>query len=254
MHAVRSAKPGQIILLGAGRFDEQVTLDKDVHIVGPREAVLECSKGTTLRCKGPAAPSVKGIAIRCTAPNSCAVWISGGSRAVVEGCDVSSSGLNGIEVRDEGTAPTLRDNWVHDCGQAGILFHESSKGVAEANDVYGNGSAGIAIQTGADPVVRGNKVHDGKAAGIHVLESGRGTVEANDVYGNAEVGVHIELGADPAVKGNRIHDQQWGVLVRDGGEGTIAGNVLERHGCGEEKAIDVAPDCAGCRLEGNTVR
>eukprot|EP00741_Cyanophora_paradoxa_P009995 tig00000157_g9681.t1 len=254
MDAVRSAKTGQTILLAPGRYYEQMTLDKDVRIVGPREAVLEWDQGVTLHCSSPAAPSVKGITIRCSAPTHCAVWITDGSRAAVEGCDVSSAGLNGIEVCDAGTASTLHGNAVHDCGAAGILFHESAKGVAEGNDVYGNASSGIQISDGADPVVLGNKVRDGKQVGIVVWNNGRGTVEGNDVYGNAKAGIQILGGADPVVRGNRIHDQQWGILVHRGGKGTVAGNTLERLGCGEEKAIDVAPDCAGCRLEGNTVR
>eukprot|EP00741_Cyanophora_paradoxa_P009989 tig00000157_g9675.t1 len=183
MDAVRAAKPGQTIFLAPGRYNEQVTLDKDVHIVGPREAVLKWDQGSTLKCTGPAAPTVKGITIRCTAPKSCAVWITGGSRAVVEGCDVSSAGLNGIEARDEGTTPTLRGNTVHDCGQAGILFHTLAKGVAEANDVYGNA----------------------------------------------------------------LSDIKFGIVVRDGGKGAVSSSMLE-------DAVNVAPDCTGCRLEGNTVR
>eukprot|EP00741_Cyanophora_paradoxa_P009993 tig00000157_g9679.t1 len=252
MDAVRFAKPGQTILLSPGRYYEQVVLDKDVSIVGPREAVLEWDQGVTLLCEDPAAPSVKGITIRNAATKNSAVWIAGGSRAVVEGCNVFGAGLSGIEVRDEGTAPTLRGNTVHDCGQAGILFHESAKGVAECNDVYGNGFGGFAIQTCAAPFVRGNKVHDGEACGILVREKGRGTFLGNDIYGNARSGIEIKTGADPVVLDNRIHDQQWGIFVSNGGKGAVTGNALERLGPRLKDAIDVGPDCTCCHLDGNT--
>eukprot|EP00741_Cyanophora_paradoxa_P010010 tig00000157_g9696.t1 len=225
--AVARAAPGQTVRLAPGQYKEKLVLNKDVHIVGPpdAEAVLEWDKGPTLHCTGPAAPSVKGITIRCSAPEWPAIWITGGSRAAVENCDVSSTCLSGIEVRDEGTAPTLRGNTVHDCGQAGIVFRTSAKGVAEGNDVFGNANAGIGIATGADPVVRANKVHDDKQGGILVYENGRGTVEGNDVYGNARAGIAISTGADPVVKGNKVHDgMASGILVAENGRGTVEGN------------------------------
>eukprot|EP00741_Cyanophora_paradoxa_P010026 tig00000157_g9712.t1 len=254
--AVVRAAPGQTVRVQPGRYKEQLVLDKDVHIHGSREAVLEWDQDVTLHCKGPAAPSVKGITICNTAPEEPAVWITGGSRAIVEGCDVSSSGSSGFQVKDKGTAPTLRGNAVHDCGGAGIIFHTSAKGVAEGNDVYGNVNAGIEIKTGADPVVKGNKVHDGKAGGIFVNENGRGTVEGNDVYGNALAGIEIREGSDPVFKGNRVHDQKYGICVRDGGKGTISGNTLERISdpsyapCSGVKVLD------GCTpaVQGNTFR
>eukprot|EP00741_Cyanophora_paradoxa_P010031 tig00000157_g9717.t1 len=223
--AVARAAPGQTIRVQPGRYKEQLVLDKAVHVVGPREAVLEWDQSPTLHCKGPVAPSVKGITIRNTGPKNGTLWITGGSQAVVEGCDVSSAGMNGIEVKDDGTAPTLRGNAVHDCGGAGIFFYTSAKGVAEGNDVYGNANSGIQISEGADPVVKGNKVHDGKAAGMYVLENGRGTVEGNDVYGNANSGIAIKTGADPVVRGNKVHDgKQGGILVYENGRGTVEGN------------------------------
>eukprot|EP00741_Cyanophora_paradoxa_P018852 tig00021098_g18198.t1 len=216
---VARAAPGQTIRLEPNWFKEQVVLDKEVHIVGPREAILEWDEGFTLHCacKGPAAPSVKGVTVRNSAPQAPAVWITEGSRAVVERCNVSSAGLAGIEVHDEGTAPTLRENGVHDCGGGGIYFQSAAGGLAE-----GNGEAGTLAS-----------------------EGGRGTVEGNDVHGNELAGVQIRQGADPVVRGNRIHDrdQQFGVYVNLGGKGTLVNNVLERLGPGPSDALDVDPEC-----------
>eukprot|EP00741_Cyanophora_paradoxa_P025766 tig00000391_g24863.t1 len=224
-NAVRRAAVGQTIRLAPGVYRQQLVLDKEVHVVGPREAVFKWDQGPTLHCKGPAAPSVKGITIRNTARGETAVWITDGSRVFVEGCDVSSAGLSGIFVSEEGTAPTMRGNVVHDCGGIGIFFHASAKGVAEGNDIYDIKVAGIQITSGADPIVRGNKVHDGKQGGIFVNENGRGTVEGNDVYGNALAGIQINDGADPVVRGNKVHNgKSGGIWVFDNGRGTVVGN------------------------------
>eukprot|EP00741_Cyanophora_paradoxa_P017413 tig00020965_g16822.t1 len=231
--AVVRAAPGQTIRLYPGWYKEELVLEKDVNIVGPREAVLECNQGVALHCAGPAAPSVKGITIRGaglrdfpeTITGIPAVQITDGSRVLLEGCDVSSSRYSGILVNGAETAPTLRGNVLHGCGRCGVAFQRSAKGVAEGNDVYGNALAGIKICTGADPIVRGNTVHDGKLCGILVFKNGRGTVEGNDVYGNALGGIEIGIGADPIVRSNMVHDgKQCGILVFENGRGTVEGN------------------------------
>eukprot|EP00741_Cyanophora_paradoxa_P018908 tig00021105_g18254.t1 len=235
--AVARATPGQTIRLFPGRYKEAILLEKEVHIVGSREAILEYNQGETLRFKGPAAPSVRGITIRGSdstivpdgEPTGAipAVRITEGSRAVLEGCDVSCTLYSGIIVSGEGTSATLRGNAVHDCGERGISFHASAKGVAEDNDVFGNTRSGIAIDTGADPVVRGNKIRDGENAGIYVCENGRGTVEDNDIYGNALAGIQVSTGADPVVRGNKVFDgKSSGIFVLESGRGNIEDNDI----------------------------
>eukprot|EP00741_Cyanophora_paradoxa_P020547 tig00000227_g19834.t1 len=107
--------------------------------------------------------------------------IVGGSRALLEDCDISSAGWSGVVVRGEGTEPTLRENEIHGCGGAGVRFQAGAGGLAEGNDVYGNAHAGVSIEGEADPTVRNNAIHDGRSAGVVVCDFGRGTVEHNDI-------------------------------------------------------------------------
>eukprot|EP00741_Cyanophora_paradoxa_P007858 tig00001222_g7602.t1 len=206
MDAVRRAAAGQTIHLAPGVYREHVVLDKEVHIVGSREAVLTWTKDITLLCMGPAAPSVRGVSIRSDLFS--AVVIENGSRAVVEDCDVSSSEGVGIGVCGERTAPTLRGNAVHTCTRApAIAFSLSAKGVAEGNDVYGNAGAGIVIMYFADPIVRGNRVRDQKH-GIYVCNCGKGTIEGNTLERISDQslvscgGVKAESSCAPVVRGN----------------------------------------------------
>eukprot|EP00741_Cyanophora_paradoxa_P009921 tig00000157_g9610.t1 len=163
------------------RYKEQLVLDTDVRVVGPREAVLEWDGGpATLVCKGLAAPTVKGITIRNTGPKNAAVLINGGSRAVVEGCDVSNAreGISGVDVCDAGTAPILRGNIVHDCGVMGLCFYASAKGTAEGNDIYRNAGPGVGIMDDANVSVRGNRIHD-QESGIQLYRGGKAAMEGN---------------------------------------------------------------------------
>ena len=58
-------------------------------------------------------------------------------------------------------------------------------GTLEDNDITGNTSAGVAIQTGGNPTVRGNRVNRNSYEAIWIYEDGRGVVEDNDLTGNA---------------------------------------------------------------------
>eukprot|EP00741_Cyanophora_paradoxa_P007160 tig00000123_g6929.t1 len=208
MNAVRLAAIGQTIRLAPGLHREQVLLTKDVRIVGSRDAVLEWGRGTTLSFAGSAMPSVSGITIRSIG-DKCAVEIHARSRAVVEDCDVSSSAI-GIYVRDEGTAPTLRRNVVHDCGGVAFRFERQACGMAEGNDIYGNVGLGFLTVGGADPVIQGNRIHD-QRFGICVAEQGKGTVKenmleriSNPLYASCG-GVNVLPGSACVVNGNTFH-------------------------------------------------
>eukprot|EP00741_Cyanophora_paradoxa_P006406 tig00001001_g6208.t1 len=246
--AVAQAAPGQTIRLAPGQYkvEETVVLDKDVHIVGPREleAVLEASgeQRTVLMSKGPAAPSIRGITIQHAGisryGSDRALWITDGSRAVVKGCvlSVAPAGLCGIHISGETTAPTLRGNAVHSCGRIGIFFGDSAAGVAEGNFVYGNKlkGAGILIRDGADPVVRGNSVYDGNGAGIMVRGGAKGTIDGNDVHGNKGTGIVIEDSKGTVVRGNTstctvegnevYGNADAGIVISDGGDAVVKGN------------------------------
>eukprot|EP00741_Cyanophora_paradoxa_P013232 tig00000178_g12781.t1 len=192
MDAVRRAAPGQTIRLDAGIYKEQVVLDKEVHIVGSRQAVLLWDnqldrdvdeRSFTVLCKGPFAPSIKGITIantiQDTRTNMRALWIKDGSRAVIENCDISKTGGRGIEISGEGTAPILRANHVHNCGLSGVYFHSKAKGLLDSCEMQHNGNAGVAIASGADPVVTANWIAD-QSRGIIVCQGGKGTIERNE--------------------------------------------------------------------------
>eukprot|EP00741_Cyanophora_paradoxa_P020153 tig00000219_g19454.t1 len=198
--------------------------------------------------QGAAAPSVRGITIRGLAPGAPAVLVTGGSRATIEDCDVSSAGWSGVEVAHEGTAPALRSNSVHSCGGAGLLFHRGARGLAEQNDVFANSRAGVEVEGGADPTVRGNRIHDGRQGGVHIRRGARGTVEGNDIFGNALAGIGIE-DSEPVVRNNRVHDQRFGVVCCEASRGAVTGNLLARISDPADPAyaacrgIKVAPDC-----------
>eukprot|EP00741_Cyanophora_paradoxa_P007444 tig00001128_g7199.t1 len=205
MDAVRWADAGQKIHLAAGVYKERVVLEKEVHIVGPREAILE-SDGFEptlhIMIKGPrpAAPTLRGITIRSRQSSAVKIEPAAavGTRRgevpvevtgsiIIEGCDIkggASKQSHGIYVLN--ASPVLRENLVHDSGGAAIWFFGASQGIAEGNDVFGNNEAGIVISERADPIVRANRIHDQKFA-IVVNPGGKGTIEGN----------HFERISDP---------------------------------------------------------
>eukprot|EP00741_Cyanophora_paradoxa_P014820 tig00020825_g14296.t1 len=178
MDAVRKASPGDTVRLAPGRYVEDVLLDKDIRLIGPRTAVLESDQGDALTLRRRAAPVVKGITIRGT--NGYALHISGGSRAVVEDCDIAvTSQRSCVRVEGHYTAPVLRGNEVHDCPGYGVFFFGPASGVVEANDISGtNGVGGVCVSTYAYPVIRKNKMHDLRV-GIELREGSDASIDDN---------------------------------------------------------------------------
>eukprot|EP00741_Cyanophora_paradoxa_P001054 tig00000455_g1015.t1 len=266
--AVARAVPEQTIRLAPGRYKEKVVLEKDVHIIGPAdsgaEAVIECEEGAAIHCKGPAAPSVRGVTIRGLSKKEPAVWITDGSRAVVESCSISRVGkVRQAEKQEDkilqnqrmaaltiatGGNPIVRGNKLHG-SECGVVVASGGRGTIEGNDVYGNKSC---IVINGDSIVRGNKIHDSKVLGLTVGNNGRGTIENNDVYGN-KVGIMISNSRDSVVRGNRIHDNKDGLTVSENSRGTVEGNDVHGNDGGIVVASGADPVVRGNKVHDNKI-
>eukprot|EP00741_Cyanophora_paradoxa_P019984 tig00021179_g19287.t1 len=175
--AVELASAGRVIRVAPGRYRESIVLEKELHIRASPGAVLEKDAwGTPLTCTGPAAPTVRGLALRARGGfHHRAVLLEEGSRALLEACDVSSHGV-GIEASR--ACPTIMRNAIHDCG-CGIAFLLGSAGVASGNAIARCSGAGVLVGASARPALEGN------------------------VFSSLGVGVRAEAGARPRLRGNR---------------------------------------------------
>eukprot|EP00741_Cyanophora_paradoxa_P020592 tig00021275_g19876.t1 len=187
-HIALHAEDDQIILLAPGRYYEDVVVSRNVHIVGPRTAVL-CG-GTdpepapaTLTLEAPVA-SVHGITIRRDAASGHCVIFRGGSRARLQHCLIEGRGRGrketpiGVALLGRGTEPAIWRNVVRGTGD-GICFTAETGGRAEGNEISECATA-IFVSPHSKPVVRFNHCHD---CSFGVRASAR-AVSSGDVGGN----------------------------------------------------------------------
>eukprot|EP00741_Cyanophora_paradoxa_P017908 tig00021036_g17297.t1 len=227
--AVQAAAPGQVVIVQPGRYCEQLVLDRDVYVVGTRDAVLEWTEDVTVDCIASARPTLRGITIRGASTNDPAVFIGRGSRAVIEDCCITTAAMSCIEVRDQDTAPTIRSNIIRDSPCNGVFVHSGAAGTIEDNDISGCRAAAVLVQgRGTAPTFRSNRIHDNRECGVWIGKHAAGEFVANEIYSNRKAALGVLLHADPLVRGNRVRDQKLGMLVFHYGRGKLVKNVFER--------------------------
>eukprot|EP00741_Cyanophora_paradoxa_P017909 tig00021036_g17298.t1 len=229
--AVQAAAPGQVVIVQPGRYCEQLVLDRDVYVVGTRDAVLEWTEDVTVDCIASARPTLRGVTIRGASTNDPAVFIGRGSRAVIEDCCITTAAMSCIEVRDQDTAPTIRSNIIRDSPCNGVFVHSGAAGTIEDNDISGCRAAAVLVQgRGTAPTFRSNRIHDNRECGVWIGKHAAGEFVANEIYSNRKAALGVLLHADPLVRGNRVRDQELGMVVFNGGRGTLVENAFDRIG------------------------
>eukprot|EP00741_Cyanophora_paradoxa_P013384 tig00020685_g12923.t1 len=198
--AVAAAAPGQVIFVAPGRYEEVVLVDKDVFLVGSRAVVVECGHDNPVHCAGPAAPLVRGITIRGRSASAPAVYITDGSRARIEDCDVTSAGLACVEVRGAGCDASVRHCAIHDGAQVGVLVHEGAGALVEAPAPPALLPAHPEAAPAADAAPRGVA----QRCGVYVHDRAGGAVARNRLF---RLGPRAPVGG-PSSPRARPHDAE----------------------------------------------
>jgi parallel beta-helix repeat protein len=240
--ALKSADPGDRILIRPGLYREGVVIDKPVEIIGDGElgeVVIEANGRNTIVFQANVA-RITNLTLRQTGGG---VWdcvdIAQG-RLDLEGCDITGQSRVCVAIHD-GADPRLRRNRIHDGKQGGVFVYATGLGTLEDNDIFANAGSGVAIKEGGNPTLRRNRIHDGKHCGVVVYESGLGTLEDNDIFANAVTGVETREGGNPTLRRNRISQNGYeAIYVHNGGGGVFEDNDLRGNTQG---AWDIAKDC-----------
>ncbi|MFF3460256.1 right-handed parallel beta-helix repeat-containing protein [Streptomyces sp. NPDC002730] len=225
--AIKTARPGDRILVRPGLYEEGLVVDKPLEILGDgpvADIEIRARNADALMFQA-SIGRVANLTLRQTGGKWFGVDITQG-RLELEGCDISSQGLACVAIRD-GADPRLRRNQIHDGKQSGVYVQAGGAGTLEDNDITGNALSGVEITTGGNPTLRRNQIHDNKQNGVYVQDSGVGTLEDNDITGNALSGVEITTGGNPTLRANRLNDNKGGgVFVQDSGMGTLEDNDI----------------------------
>ena len=224
--AVRQAADGDRVIVRPGVYEEQITVDRAVEIVGDTNAgeVLIQLEGPSVMLWRAASGGIANVTIKHTGVRS-GVGIDVAAGTVrIDNCNVSSQGEACVRVRGQ-AAPELRRNRIAHGSIAGIIYQEQAGGLVEDNEIFGHGSFGIDISTRATPTLQCNRIHDNEG-GVFVHSNGLAVLEENDIANNTYSGIEIRTGGNPVVRHNTIHHNSDGVFVHEQGLGLLEDNSI----------------------------
>jgi parallel beta-helix repeat protein len=223
--AIARAPEGARIHVRPGLYEEHLTLDKPLEIIGEHaSAVVVQWAGQPVLQSTAQKGRVSGLHLRqVTAGDGEAVSIGAGG-LLLQDCRITSSGFACVVV-DDGADPQLQDNRINSDRGYGVILEGTSRGRLENNDITARASAAVFIRGRSDPVLRSNRLM-GSKCGVTVSGSGRGRLEDNQIIRNELAGILIAEKGAPTVVESTISGNQYGVFVLQGGSGHFEGNDL----------------------------
>lgn len=233
--AVEEARDGDRILVRPGTYDESITVNHSIDIVGDghRDAIVVQFDGAPCFVLAGASGRIANLTVRGGGDTDDhmavgAVVVAGGS-PVIEGLLLDQS--FGIDV-GAASSPTVRRCVLRNGLFMAISLHDGAAGTIEDNEIFGGNDVtdfGIWVDgAGTAPVVRRNNIHDGLSTGIWIQNGAAGTIEDNEIHRNAGIGIMMaEAGTSLVIRRNRIHHgQDAGIFVWGKAVGTIEDNEI----------------------------
>jgi F-box protein 11 len=243
--AVKTARPGDRILVRPGLYTESLVIAKPLEIFGdgPVADIRVHARFYHVVLFRADIGRIANLTLRQTGSEGRWYGVDiGQGRLELEGCDITSRG-NACVAIHSGADPRLRYNTIHDGEGRGVLVWDRGLGILEDNDITANARAGVAIDTGGNPTLRRNTIHHGKADGVYIFDGGLGILEDNDITANAYAGVATRTGGNPTLRRNRINRNKYeAVRIHTGGKGVVEDNDLTGNKLG---AWNIAADFRG---------
>ena len=227
--AIKTARPGDRILVRPGLYTESVVIDKPLEILGdgPAADIQVHARDAHVVVFRANISRIANLTLRQIGGEGTWAGVDiGQGRLELEGCNITSQSSVCVAIHG-GADPRLRRNAIHDGQVAGVLVSHQGLGILEDNDITRNVVVGVAIGPGGNPTLRRNTIRDGESVGVYVWDQGLGVLEDNDISGNASVGVEIRTGGNPTLRRNTIRDgKSGGVSVHDQGLGILEDNDI----------------------------
>jgi parallel beta-helix repeat protein len=257
--ALRSAQPGDRLLIRPGVYRESLRIDVPVMLLGcpsgghgaSSSVTITSSRNHTVHSTASFA-RMDHITLRQTGSSGRSCLLVSRGRLDVSDCDISSASGLCVEVTDS-AAPIVRHSRIHGGAAAGLWFRASGGGLVEGNEIWGNGWSGVQISDESNPELLRNYIHDNKSAGIISFNHGRGIARHNDITSNGKGGVQVRSRASPELVCNRIFaERSFGVWVYEHGLGRFEDNdIVNNAWSGFQVEESSAPNVVGNRLRGN---
>jgi Holliday junction resolvasome RuvABC ATP-dependent DNA helicase subunit len=193
--AVAGATEGALIVVGPGRYHENLVLSKPVTITaedGPGSVQLVATSGPTVTLSADFA-ALSGVTIVAADAESPAVLVVRGQLSITE-CEVRASAWATVFARDQGMV-LMRDCVVRNTVGAGVVVTSPNGGVLDGCRLDELGTSAIVVADDGNLRVRSCAVRHAAGNGICLNGRGQLTVEDTSVSGTGKPAVAVEQGA-----------------------------------------------------------
>jgi len=224
--ALALAKEGDTILVRSGLYQESITIDKPVTIMGEGGARDTIVSGIGFDCINMQAAeakiknlTLKGDRANCGPNFRAAVDIYRGN-LIIENCIITTAIGIGIKIC-KGAFPLIKNCKIYGGKDAGIKILRGGGGIIENCEVSYHKSSNIIIAGEGKTIVRKCQIHGSKKSGIWIADRSSPLIENCQIYDNAYPGIGITSYSNPRIKNCQIYNGTNGILVTNNGGGTI---------------------------------
>ncbi|TVT62501.1 AAA family ATPase [Amycolatopsis rhizosphaerae] len=190
--ALAAASDGAVILVGPGRYSENLIVTKAVTITaedGPGTVQLIAEDGIAVVVDARSA-ALSGLTVVSSDEDSPAVLVVRGQFSATE-CLVRASAWATVFVRDQGTV-LMRECEVRNAVGAGVVVTSATGGVLDSCRVEEVGTSGIVVADDGVLLARSCSVRTAGGNGICLNGRGRLTVEDTTLSATAKPAVAVE--------------------------------------------------------------
>ncbi|MFR9732069.1 right-handed parallel beta-helix repeat-containing protein [Saccharopolyspora sp. MS10] len=250
--AVDSASEGAVIVVGPGRYTENLVLTKAITITaedGPGTVRIVAHKGVAVALSADSA-ALSGVTIDAIDGENPAVLATAGQLTLTE-CEVRASGWASIYARDSGSV-LMRECKVRNQVGAGVVVTSAQGGVLDSCELLELGTSAVVVADGGGLTVRACAVRGAAGNGICLNGRGRITVEDTTVAGTSKPAIAVEQHAQlNATRLNVLDCKGIGFYLASSESVRLEECRVERAGA---EGIYVAESCApimrGCQVQG----
>ena len=204
--AIAAARPGAMISVAAGRYEENLRIDKVVSIAaesGPGSVEVHAATGPVLQVAAESA-QLSGLRLGTTDGQQVAIDVARGEVGL-DACGVAGNAWTAVLARLQG-ALALRGCTITNAGGAGVVITSSAQSSMEDTEVRGTGSSAVVVTERGSLVMRRCVVHEPKGNGVCVNGNGHAVVEGCEIVAAVKPSVVVEQEGSATISRLRVRD------------------------------------------------
>lgn len=240
--AIKQAKPYARIIIRPGFYQESITLDKPVEIVGEAESASSGIQSIILEGRAPcismqtSQAMIQGLLVRGKRGkrnkdrDAPAVAISRG-QLILRNCDITSDTELCIRVQGSTTKSVIQDCLIHRSNSKGLLFTDNAGGSVEGCIIENHLGVSVYIEQSSFPSFKNCTISQGGSIGIVVTTNSRLHLKNCTIANHSSHNVAVIQGGNLDMQeGNSSYSQANGLFLDQPGQVRVSGYKMYGNG------------------------